>query len=136
MTNFEMQTACKTEIARCMALARTTFPKATIPEPTIFWGTSASMKATAGLASWRPFSIELNMSILSRNPEEFIGRTPAHEAAHLVAWCVYGTNGKANHGPEWASICELFSIRASRYHNMRTTGEIWNTGAHHSYAHP
>jgi SprT protein len=123
MNNHQMQAACREEIARCLAIARAAFPKASIPDPAIYWGTAASMKSTAGLAQWKPFSVELNMSLLSRNPEEFIHRTPAHEVAHLVAWCVYGTR-ISGHGGEWAHICRLFEIPAARYHNYRTSGDI------------
>lgn len=127
MTNFEMQALCQEEINRCMDIAKGYFPKVNFRQIKIYWGTSVSMKTVAGLASYRDNSIELNGSIMARNCQDFINRTPAHEVAHLVAYQVYGAcaTGKNGHGEQWKSICDLFSISNGRYHNYRCTGEIY-----------
>lgn len=124
MNNFEMQDACKAEINRCFEVAKENFPNTHFENVTIYFESSTSLKTTAGVANYKEYSINLNMSLIARNFETFIADTPAHEAAHLISFTVFGRKA-AGHTPEWKTIYALLTNKtAKRCHTMRTSGEI------------
>ena len=54
----------------------------------------------AGYASYTRNKVALNNEMLHANGDAFINDTPGHEAAHLIAYHVYGTSIRP-HGIEW-----------------------------------
>lgn len=64
--------------------------------------------------------ITLATKLLALNGEEFIGRTPGHEAAHIIAIELFGDLGRG-HGPRWKEVMRVIGQDASRLHNMKTT---------------
>lgn len=71
----------------------------------------------AGRAFYHQNRIELNFSFLLQEKENFISRTPGHEAAHLIAFQLYG-GGIRPHGIEWKSVMRAIGQEPSRCHDF------------------
>jgi predicted SprT family Zn-dependent metalloprotease len=77
--------------------------------------------------AWRNRNlIRLNLTFLVENWEGFLGRTPGHEVAHLVAHAVYDTkpmNGKKvrPHGKEWKEVMAVIEQEPSPKHSFDIT---------------
>lgn len=93
--------------------------------PVVF---SAQQKTTAGTANYQydrfngkviPKFIKLSLPLLMLNGEEFIARTPGHEAAHLIAIELYNMAGRG-HGAAWQQVMHVIGQKAERCHNMKT----------------
>lgn len=65
--------------------------------------------------------IRYNPVILTRQPDAFVAQTVPHEAAHLVAFRLYGTAIKP-HGIEWRRIMLFFGARPERCHRYAVEG--------------
>jgi len=83
---------------------------------------SRRLKVTAGRAAYAwdcsPLSIKLSIPVMELNPEEFISRTPAHEAAHLIIAQVYGIE-TAPHGKKWKNLMRVLERDGSTKHSMK-----------------
>jgi len=53
--------------------------------------------------------------VLRLNSEEFVKRTPGHEAAHIIAVTLFQELG---HGPKWREVMGVIGQPALRAHNM------------------
>ena len=93
--------------------------------PVVF---SNSLKKTAGKATYtnhrapEPYCgvrIKLATKVLELNPEEFIGRTPGHEAAHIIAVELFKQHG-VGHGPAWKEVMGVIGQTAEQHHSMET----------------
>lgn len=63
-------------------------------------------------------SITLNNDMLNRNGDAFINDTPGHEAAHLIAYDVYGYMIDP-HGKEWKKVMvDVCGQEPNRCHNF------------------
>jgi SprT protein len=83
------------------------------PFPTIRWDLRG---LCAGRAYYRENLIRLNPVLLQDNVEQFIERTPMHEAAHLLAFRKHGGNIDP-HGAEWRRVMWALGRPATRCHN-------------------
>jgi SprT protein len=63
----------------------------------------------------RDCEIRYNAELLYRYEENFLKRTVPHEAAHLVAFRLYGTRVQP-HGAEWQAIMRFFGAEPTRCH--------------------
>jgi len=94
-----------------------------IPDPSIRFdlkGTSAGQVRTLdGLA----YRIRYNSLLLERNPQDFLAATVPHEAAHLVAFHLFGPKVRP-HGREWRAIMRLFDAEPRRCHNYDLEGLV------------
>lgn len=86
----------------------------TFPRPKIGFGIRGRV---AGRAFYYQNKIELNFALLLQEKENFISRTPGHEAAHLIAFQLYG-GGIKPHGIEWKSVMRVIGQDPSRCHNF------------------
>jgi SprT protein len=60
----------------------------------------------------------LNNDMLHRNGDAFVNDTPGHEAAHLIAYDVYGYMIEP-HGKEWKKVMlDVCNQQANRCHNF------------------
>lgn len=75
----------------------------------------------AGRAYYYQNRINLNLKMLLENGQSFIDDTPGHEAAHLIAFSLFGRQIKP-HGREWASVMRLIGQEPSRTHNFQVSG--------------
>lgn len=71
----------------------------------------------AGYASCYRNKIALNNEMLHANGDAFIKDTPGHEAAHLIAYYVYGLGIKP-HGSQWEEVMEAIGQQAKRCHSF------------------
>ena len=62
-----------------------------------------------------PTGIKLSLKLLQLNGEDFVARTPGHEAAHIVDYVVFGNAG---HGATWQRVMRLFGQPVERCHNF------------------
>lgn len=117
--------------AQCNAKVEEAFAKAeahyntTIPRVPVKY--SKQLTACAGKAIYHKYDftgveIKLSVPVLENNPEEFVARTPGHEAAHIIAVTLFGHNGKG-HGHRWAEVMRVIGQEPSVRHHMKT-----NTG--------
>lgn len=74
----------------------------------------------AGDASFAKNLIRINRQLLSQNPTEIIEQTCPHEAAHLIAYHLYGVKAW-NHGPYWKQVMRSLGKSADRCHELVTT---------------
>jgi SprT protein len=84
---------------------------------------------TAGTASYRRDDssygkIDLNMGIAKAQPEDFIRRTPGHEAAHLIAVQLYGFDKGKGHGPAWKKVMRAIGQAPERCHSYDVSGVV------------
>jgi len=70
-----------------------------------------------GTANKIPNRITLSTKIMNLNPTEFMGRTPEHEAAHVIELIVFGRGG---HGVTWKHVMRVLGKDPERCHNMFT----------------
>ncbi|RKZ93556.1 MAG: hypothetical protein DRQ40_07480 [Gammaproteobacteria bacterium] len=120
-----LQRACRLRIEEAFQTAEAHYNTTIKRVPIVF---SNQQKKTAGTASYtRCFStgkltgkqIKLANSILRLNPEEFVARTPGHEAAHIIAVELFGNAGHG-HGRRWKEVMGVVGQKAERCHNMET----------------
>jgi len=71
---------------------------------------------TAGVARHSINTINFNKQILLDNPSDFIKRTPAHEAAHLIAFKMFGVFIMP-HGKEWRRVMVMLGLSPVRCHS-------------------
>ncbi|RKZ15608.1 hypothetical protein DRQ53_08645 [bacterium] len=129
-----LQKACRIKVEESFRAAEAHYNTTIKRVPIVF---SNQQKKTAGTASYiRCFAtgkiegtqIKLANSILRLNPEEFVARTPGHEAAHIIAVELFGENGRG-HGRRWQEIMAIIGQDAKRCHNMKTaptrSGELF-----------
>ncbi len=103
---------CEQEIIRAYEIARRKMG-IVVELPRIKWDLRGT---TAGRAYYHENLIRLNPVLLQENTERFVVRTPAHEAAHLIAFRLHGAN-IAPHGGEWQRVCWAIGIPATRCHS-------------------
>ena len=105
---------CYVEIERCWRYAEKEYG-ADLWDTSIEW--SNRMTSCAGRAFYgSPYKILLSTQILKSNPELFISRTPAHEAAHIIVHAVFNEKG---HGHLWKSVCMGLKIEPKRCHSYK-----------------
>lgn len=80
---------------------------------------SNQLTSTAGKAYFMNNRIVLSSKLLELNTDKFINDTPAHEAAHLISFLLYGTSGMG-HGAKWQSVMRTIGQVPKRCHNMKT----------------
>jgi SprT protein len=71
----------------------------------------------AGYASFYRNKVALNNEMLHANGDAFISDTPGHEAAHLIAYHVYGTSIRP-HGIEWKKVMRVIGQEPNRCHSF------------------
>lgn len=69
----------------------------------------------------RGYLIRYNVHLLARHPREFLSQTVPHEAAHVVAFSLFG-RGVAPHGREWRAIMAIFGASPERCHGYDVEG--------------
>jgi len=89
---------------------------------------SKRMTSTAGTARYyrgtlEPVEIKLSLPYLLNNTEEFLGRTPGHEAAHIIAIHLFGKDG-LGHGRRWKEVMAVIGNKAERCHSMALPAAI------------
>ncbi|MCG6863243.1 MAG: SprT-like domain-containing protein [Chromatiaceae bacterium] len=67
------------------------------------------------------FLIRYNSLLLERHPQEFLSQTVPHEAAHLVAFSLFGPRVPP-HGREWRAVMAAFGARPDRCHSFSVEG--------------
>jgi len=116
MTTDELKQACLDKISvayrECEAMYSKTFTR-----PTITFDLTGRV---AGMAFYYRNKIRLNLQLLIENGENFINDTPAHEAAHLIAFALHGINIKP-HGSEWRKVMLDIGQTPNRCHDFKTT---------------
>lgn len=115
------------QIHECYDKARAQFPTFNRPYPTVRFDVRGM---TAGWAYTNQNLIRLNPVLLNENGDDFINRTPGHEAAHIIANTVYGNSG---HGPNWKSVMRFLGLDPSRCHNFDTSNARVSAKSQHAY---
>lgn len=127
MKMHKLKEACKQEIQRCFREAAVRYPKYAdrLRGVPIKW--SSRMTHTAGKAqpAYSDYSfrvrigeyIKLSLPLLETERENFVKRTPGHEAAHIIAWIVFGARG---HGWQWRMVARELGIADTRCHRYKT----------------
>lgn len=103
---------CEREIIKAFEVARKKLG-IVMPLPLVTWRLRGNV---AGRAHIRENRIDMNPVLLHENLEDFILRTPWHEAAHLISFRKHGMGIKP-HGPEWRRVMWAFGKPAKRCHN-------------------
>jgi SprT protein len=75
------------------------------------------LTATAGRANLTHNIIELSTKVMALNEEEFLAETPEHEAAHLIAYRLFGDTG---HGKGWKTVMRVLGKEPNVKHSMKT----------------
>jgi len=65
--------------------------------------------------------IRYNPRLLERHPQEFLAQTVPHEAAHLLAFSLFGPR-IAPHGREWRAMMAFFGVPPERCHQFSVEG--------------
>lgn len=114
-----LQDRCRNRILECFAIAEKHYGKP-IPHCPVVFNNRLTKCAGKARSSWAgaPVGIQLSTSILNLNPEEFIARTPGHEAAHIITAVIYGPSH--GHDYRWAEVMRLIGQKAERCHSMET----------------
>lgn len=113
--NRELAAKAIARIHECYDKARARFPSFRLPYPSIEF---TSRGRRAGSAYTMSNRIKLNPVLLNENGDDFISRTPGHEAAHIIANNVFGKSG---HGPNWKLVMRFLGQDPSRCHSFDTT---------------
>lgn len=87
------------------------------PLPSVFMQNHGT---TAGKAWYRENRITLNPGLFNENEKEFFERTIPHEAAHLIAWQIYGKDLESAHGWQWKEVMWRLGYKATRCHSYAT----------------
>ncbi len=74
----------------------------------------------AGTAEFERWRIRLNPELLLHHAQSFIDDTVPHEAAHLVAWRVWGVRIQP-HGTQWRRVMSLLGAAPERCHRYAAT---------------
>ena len=111
-----MKELCQKRIEECYQVAENYFCRE-FDRPSIEF--SRRMTSCAGKAFLGENKIRLSEPLLLENGMNFVSRTPAHEAAHLIAYRVFGDRG---HGTGWKCIMHLLGQEASRCHSYEVAG--------------
>jgi predicted SprT family Zn-dependent metalloprotease len=116
----EMKARCEEKIREAFEITSRKYGFE-ILEYSIQWSTR--MTTTAGKAIINPtlppsrrFKIVLSETLLRLNGDDFINRTPAHEAIHIVDYIVFG---KIGHGRTWKMLMHLVGSSDKRCHQMK-----------------
>jgi SprT protein len=86
--------------------------------------------------------IALNNELLHQNGDTFINDTPGHEAAHLIAYAVYGYNIEP-HGKEWKKVmvnvcgqsptrCHTYEVKTRHEYICKCDKTIYVTTTKHN----
>ena len=119
----QRQRACRARIEEAFQQAEAHYGRSLKRVPINF---SNHQKRVAGTAHYRfnfvedqyvGTEIRLSNALLRLNGEDFIGRTPGHEAAHIIAAEVYG---ELKHGRAWKEVMGVIGQPAERCHRMKT----------------
>lgn len=119
MTLIELQKRAVDEITKAFARAENHYGRKFHYKSIEFCN---RLSVTAGEAYLDDQKIVLSNKVMQLNPEDFIGRTPAHEAAHLIAYQIHTRRGNG-HGPLWREVMLVIGQEPSRCHSMTTPGE-------------
>lgn len=116
---------CLEEIEEAFRLAEYEYDRE-IPRVPVIW--QKSLTSTAGMAQsdWEGNGVAIYLSpkLLALNPEEFVSRTPRHEAAHIISCQIYGIKAGGGHGARWREVMAKVGGKPSRCHSMRTPGTL------------
>jgi len=107
---------CTNRIETCYQIAETAFNRK-FTRPTVTF--SNRLTVTAGMAYTGKNEIRLSTKLLLFNENVFISDTPGHEAAHLIAYAVYGPD-IASHGKEWKQVMTIIGQNPNRLHSMKS----------------
>lgn len=119
----ELQTACLDRIEECFVIAEKHYGRK-IPRVPVEFSNQMSRCAGTAQSGWagEPKRIRLSSKLLQLNGETFINRTPGHEAAHIIANFIHGTQCK--HDIRWVQAMTVIGQKAERYHNMLTPRKL------------
>ncbi len=108
------------EVARCLALARTVY-KIAITMPEIRFdlrGRSAGQARFNAADPNKAPVLRFNATLLCENPDAFLAEVPAHECAHLVVACRWRHKVRP-HGVQWQRVMqELYGLEPRVTHKM------------------
>jgi predicted SprT family Zn-dependent metalloprotease len=110
----KLQRACIETVEHYIELAKTKLG-IYLPRPKIVFDIKGKV---AGRAWPTKNLIQFNPLIAKMQPNEFLGRTPGHEVAHLIAW-IQKPSCDA-HGDDWRRVMWAFSLPAIRCHSYDT----------------
>ena len=110
----ELMFKCHDELDKCWAFAKKK-DNIDLSSTEVIW--SKRMTTFAGRAFLGENTIKLSLEILFNNPD-LVKWTPAHEAAHFIAYKVYGDGG---HGYRWRQVARELGISDKRCHNYTVT---------------
>lgn len=113
MTTMELMTLAKNRIADVYSIAEKKYNRK-FNLPTIDFKIRGRV---AGRAFYLKNHISLNLSLLIQEGNDFISDTPGHEAAHLIAFALYGSY-IAPHGTEWRNVMRSIGQEANRCHDF------------------
>jgi SprT protein len=111
----ETYTILKKKIKETLAKAEEKFDVA-FPTPTVLFDLRGH---TAGQAFFGKNKIRLNRYLLEKYGEDFINRTVVHELGHLIAYKLYGVNGRG-HGSAWKRVMRAIGGPTTRCHSYET----------------
>jgi predicted SprT family Zn-dependent metalloprotease len=121
MNVFEMKQACLARVEEAFQQAEKHYNTSIPRVPVNF---SRKQSRTAGTAhftkNWLTgkttgTEIRLSLQLLQLNGQEFIDRTPGHEAAHIIEIYLFGQGG---HGRRWKEVMRVIGQSAERCHDM------------------
>jgi SprT protein len=92
-----------------------------IPDPTIRFDLRGKAAGQVRTTDGHGCLVRYNAHILRRHPDEFLAQTVPHEAAHVVAFNVFGPRVQP-HGREWQAIMGMFGANPERCHNYDVAG--------------
>jgi len=122
MRDLQKQSLAKIEEAYVIAEKHFDKPIPRVPVKFSTKLTSTAGKLRFSRLTGQSIDITLSTPILRDNPEEFVSRTPGHEAAHHIVHMVYGVSKRVTaHGREWQFVMNLIGQDAARCHTMETT---------------
>jgi SprT protein len=111
MTKETMMIACTNRIVECFDIVEKLWNVKLIRPKIRFDLTGVTF---AGLAYLNYNEINLNLEMAMKFPD-FLANTPGHEAAHLIAHQLYGSNIKP-HGTQWKRIMRFLNQEPERTH--------------------
>ncbi len=104
--------ACREKIFKTYELAEKIYQR-TFPRPNIWF--DLEQLRVAGTATLQKNLIRLNPFYLQSERQNFIDRTPGHEAVHLIAHQLF-PRMKQSHGPEWKGVAVRLGVAPTRCH--------------------
>lgn len=106
---------CESELNRCWEIAREKWG-IDFSDTILIW--SKRTTCTAGRAWYKERAIQLSRNLLLLNRDMFVQETPGHEAAHIIAFGVFGARG---HGKAWKYVMGILEVNGKRCHSMKVT---------------